>query len=836
MAVLTDQTRRYVTRMLRAAADAGRPAYVYDPILAQVERVGDLDRKGSLSFAVCPTFKRKDAERIMQGYAKAGVVGAAAEAFVAGVVDGMIDPDVERKTVAFKEGFPSLPATTCATILQGLNCDVQHEQVLAIYGSYGMSRSTKPLADTANFTELNRRANRLQQLITAGSPQERQTVHTRYLAMHAFVTAPSRRREQAIAESGLSRSLFFFYWKAFQRDGLLGLIERARETFRRSKIGLGNEAKLVVDRLRRPEQPNAFFTDRLKSKGISTDSSTVIRIFGKWNVKSYRCEFVHNLERLDTSDEDASPQEEQTPEEKPLRWVDKNFLIRLSGLTTSSAPIDAPGLFTLWCYLEELDIFPVLQSMGLTGGGEEKGYSWLDLFLLDIARTFYGIASHSRTCEHEGVSLPFFSHLLALPCNDSFLSGLASVSEEQIYGLRRWLVKRGKELKVLEGKRVGMDFHQIDRDVSIPELRNFGKGPSPKKKLCYNGFRPHIAWDLETGCVVAAEFRKSSARGTSTVKRFTNDYLMPEFKDLFECVYVDSEYTGKNVWEFILDRDGMNAHLTACLKQNPFVKRARDAFLNANAHRDDFWKYYDDEHVYADGVFSLVWSVGNDTGQSDQPTAWEFRLNCVVKKNIKTGSYRCFGSSRSITNPVAVLEDYSHRWKIENGIKDLVRSYFLDQCPGTNPHQVDVHFFVVTVCRLLYRMIERDLGEGIRNPDGSVKTLHTMRDVLFRQGPARIQLVEDTIQLSFQDSFSQERTELLGNWFDCLHDRHADGLQIIDGLKLSFQLRVPRGEEHRNAFRKARLCSVMPPNVSHNVPSAAANCTQVDHADPGELG
>jgi len=36
MAVLTDQAQRYLTRILRAAADTGRPAYLYDPILAQV--------------------------------------------------------------------------------------------------------------------------------------------------------------------------------------------------------------------------------------------------------------------------------------------------------------------------------------------------------------------------------------------------------------------------------------------------------------------------------------------------------------------------------------------------------------------------------------------------------------------------------------------------------------------------------------------------------------------------------------------------------------------------------------------------------------------------------
>ena len=813
MAVLTDQFRRYVTRMLQSSVQADRPAYVYDPILAQVEQVGDPERKGTLSFAVCPPYQRQDADQIMRGYAKTGVVGAA-EAHFAAVVDGTIDAELERKVVALKEGFPSLPATTCATILKGLNCEIQQEQVLAIYGSYGTSRATKTLAETFNFTELNRRAHGLQQLIDAGSKQQRHAVQMRYLAMHAYVTAPQGGREQAIAESGLKRSLFFFYWKAFQRYGLLGLVDRARETFRRSKIGLANEAQLVVDKLRRPQRPNSFFTDRLKSKDIPTDPSTVIKIFDKWKVKDYRCEFVHNLERLEAPDEKATQQEEPIPEEKPARWVDRNFLIKLSGLRTAPAPIDAPGLFALWCYLEELGIFPVLQAMGLTGGGEEKGYSWFDLFLLAIARTFYGISSYSKACEHQELSLPLFSHLLALPCNDSFLSGLASVSQEQIRVLRRWLVKRGKELGMLEGKRVAMDFHQIDRDVHIAELRNFGKGPSPKKKLCCNGFRPHLAWDLETGCLIVAEFRKSSARGTATVKRFTNDYLMPDFQDLFECVYLDSEYTGKDVWEFILEPDGMNAHLTACLKQNPFVKRARDAFLNGHAQRDDFWKYYDDEHVYADGTFPLVWPEGTDAPEQEEQAARQFRLNCVVKKNLKTGSYRCFGSSRAVESPLALLDDYGHRWKIENGIKDLVGSYFLDQCPGCHPHQVDVHFFLVTVCRLLYRMIERDLGESIRNPDGSTKTLHTMRTVLFRQGAAHIQLAEDTICLRFQDSFSHERTELLKNWFDTLHGRYADGLQILDGLRLGFQLRVPRGEEHRNAYRKARLCTAKPAEPS----------------------
>ena len=812
MAVLTVRFGVHMARMIEGALDAGRPIYAYDSLLAQAEEVCDPERRGSLSFAVTPSFTRKIAVRIMQGYSKAGIVGAVGAFFTEGVVDATIGVEVERRVLALKQGFPALPATTCSTILKGLNCDVEQEQVLAIYASYGKSRATKSLAEKVDFTELNRRADRLQQLITAGSSEEIRVVQTRYLAIHAYATAAKGTKERVLASLDIGRSLFFFYWKAFLRYGLLGLIDRARESFRQSKIGLGNEAQLVVNKLRRPDSPNSFFVDRLGSKGIRTDPSTVTKIFGKWGVKNYNCKFVHNLERLEGSDEGSSEEQSLTPAQKPMRWADRNFVIRLCGLRQSAAPIDAPGLFALWYYLEELGIFPILQSMGLTGDEERRGYSWFDLFLLDVARTFYGISSFSKTCEHEELSLPFFCHLLALPCNDSFLNGLGGISEEQVRALRGWLIKLAKALRLLKGRRIGMDFHQIDKDVRIPELRKFGKGPSPKKKLCWTGFRPHIAWDLDTGCLIVAEFRKSSARGTSTVQRFTGDYLTPAFRDAFECVYIDSEYTGKEVWKFILDPKGMDAHLTACLKQNPFVRRFRDAFLNAHAHRDGFWKYYDDAHVYSNDFFTLTVPFDGDMpGDTDDipATAEVLRLRCVVKKNIKTGAYRCFGTSRLIEDPLEILKDYAERWIIENGIKDLVHSYYLDHCPGSNPRQVDVHFLLVTVCRLLYALIVRDLGPDIHNPDGSVMTLDSIRSVLFRQGAAKFHFAEDTIHITFQDSFSVKRTRILRSWLDGLSARQPNGLQILGGLKLKFHLQVPRGKEHRNSFKKTPIASAL---------------------------
>jgi len=110
---------------------------------------------------------------------------------------------------------------------------------------------------------------------------------------------------------------------------------------------------------------------------------------------------------------------------------------------------------------------------------------------------------------------------------------------------------------------------------------------------------------------------------------------------------------------------------------------------------------------------------------------------------------RCFASSKKNLSSKQILEDYSYRWIIEIGIKDLNQNYYLANCPGKNLHHVNVHFFIITVCRHLYRMMQRDLGELIKREDGSIKTLQTMREVLFRQGSAKLNLNDDTFEVNF---------------------------------------------------------------------------------------
>jgi len=106
-------------------------------------------------------------------------------------------------------------------------------------------------------------------------------------------------------------------------------------------------------------------------------------------------------------------------------------------------------------------------------------------------------------------------------------------------------------------------------------------------------------------------------------------------------------------------------------------------------------------------------------------------------------------------------------------------------------------------------MIERDLDEKLVNHDRSVKTLSRMREVLLLSGPANVFLDQDTLAVSFANAYSIGRTALLEHWFRTLYARHEQGLVLLGGLKLRFDLRVPFGREHHNAGSRTALSTLV---------------------------
>ena len=581
--------------------------------------------------------------------------------------------------------------------MRGFGHDLSEQEILSVYASHGLARGMKELLNEFDFVDINRRIKEFDLTLTDKKREEKFV--ERYQAMYNYVQAPVGDQEAAIRKSRIKRSLFFYYWKRFRRYGLLGLFDSGKELFRNGKIGMKHEAQVVISKLQYPEKTNLSFINMLSTKSIHISSSALSMIFKRWRIHQFDSKFINNLNRLEAGSPAETEERWVFPRRavNPVRYVDEYHLATLSGINQYGIPTDSPGLFLIWAYIEKLDIFSVLEPMGLTVSEQKKGYCWLDLLLFNIGRIFYGIESYSAACNHQEPSLAFFSGLVRAPCNDTFLNGLEGrITEKETHELRKWLVKKAYELGLINMLNTAVDFHQIDIDVIFDKLRKIGKGPSSKKKICYNALRPHIAWDVGTGCLIAAEFRKGSARGSTTAVPFIKDFMLSEFCDSFETIYIDSEYTGKKLWQFILSPDGMDADMTACLKQNAFVKKRRDLFLEKYQNEPGFWKYHDDKHVYSSRTFDLSWDYVSEGKEL------AFSLKCVVKKNVGNGRLRCFGSSKNDFTSRDILQDYSNRWVVENGIKDLIGSYYLDNCPGTRPHLVDVHFLIISICRMLY--------------------------------------------------------------------------------------------------------------------------------------
>jgi len=106
-------------------------------------------------------------------------------------------------------------------------------------------------------------------------------------------------------------------------------------------------------------------------------------------------------------------------------------------------------------------------------------------------------------------------------------------------------------------------------------------------------------------------------------------------------------------------------------------------------------------------------------------------------------------------------------------------------------------------------MIARDLGDFLRNPDGTAKGLGRVRQDLFGAGCGHMQLHDDVLQISFDQAFTVPLTNALRTWHELLERRHRNGLGWLGGLHLRYRLRPPHGQEHRNALKKVPLPAVL---------------------------
>lgn len=706
----------------------------------------------------------------------------------------LIEPlhtEAERMIYVLKKARPSIPATKMCLILQGFGLEIDLSLMRQLYASYGWAQGTRAYHDL-DFWALNLKVTHLNQLQTQRLQrnsffQSKDRLQTLIEVFRTIGTRGITRRYPG------SRVSFQKHRNAFQMLGLIGLVDQARPSFRNSKLGFKEEGWMILSKIQHPHKNEIDYQKMLRTKQIQVDLSCIKKIFARWNVTAFQSKFKGNLQRLIHRD---APQPESdtlpvlpsaTSRVAPLR-LDVGFVKFIKTLSVTPVPLANPGVFLFLPLLQRLNLFELTSR--LMDIDPDKGYSWFSLLLLNLSRILGAISSVSKACRTHELSLPLSSGLVQMPCKDSILNGLAAITEKQLLLLRRFLTQAAYDHELVQGRSIALDFHMRDFTGNDVELKNIGKGPSPKRKICFPGFRPHLAWDVVTGAPLSLEFRSGTARGTTTFKRFIRE-LLPETlaNQNVEHIYLDSEYTGQKIWHFIVDpKDGLGADLTMCIKQNRAVKKHINTFLNTNFK----WLFYDEDHTFSSRIFAIPIHKANK------------QLRCVLKRNQRTGRLRCFGSTLPDLDARKILTEYERRWVIENGIKDLVGNYFFDNIPAINPHRINIHYFVVTLARLLYQMF-CSLYPASKNGNETQKGIGTIRHELLVGANATIVRKNKQLILTWQDHFPEKHHGHLSSLFESLNKTADKPLPFLGGLMLKFKLMPPRNQDFRNLQRRVSL-------------------------------
>ena len=176
----------------------------------------------------------------------------------------------------------------------------------------------------------------------------------------------------------------------------------------------------------------------------------------------------------------------------------------------------------------------------------------------------------------------------------------------------------------------------------------------------------------------------------------------------------------------------------------------------------------------------------------------------MLKRKESTGALRCFGSTVASLDSRAILSEYGIRWIIENGIKDLVVNYFFDNNPGIDPHRINIHYFVVALARSLYEMLSRDYREA-RNPDGSKKTIGTLRSEFLTGANAVLSRKRDELILTWKDAYPEKYHQPIKALLDKLNESKSRRLPFLGGLKIRFEIVPPRPKAFCNQLRRQLL-------------------------------
>jgi transcriptional regulator with XRE-family HTH domain len=524
----------------------------------------------------------------------------------------------------------------------------------------------------------------------------------------------SRSIRPVLRRYGIHPNRFYELKERYLHYGVWGLVDLIQITKTGEKISAELELLIIENRLMRPQLGPASI---IKELDLKCSKALVQKIYSKWKLakvtspvmlRGVISEPIPEKIREITNKEISAKLQFPDLINKANLKTNPSFESMVENLRHKKVLISNPGAIIAAPFL---DAFGVVEAIHTYGPDTLRSKEITNNIIVNVLRIIAGFPTINDFTLNSDRSVAIASGLSLNPKKSRYYESFDCFRFEHLQKLRNDASCRAKELCLIEGKNIAIDYHCDPVESHYPGDKSLSKAPDKNGNMVY-AHRPQIIWDSITNTVINIAYHEGSSRGTSALYRFCESNLFRIIDpDAVNEIYADSEYTGEKQLVYLAIRT--SADITMCLKQNRRIKLWKEEVIKENQ-----WESFEKKYRIAYKDYTLA------------ETLKPFRF--IVKQDIETGETRCFGSTHIDLPPAKILDYYHIRWPVETGIKNLIEDYFLNNPPGTSPEKVETHYYCIMLARYIVDYFLSLLHEpNFITPEEWRCSLSTIRNTIF---------------------------------------------------------------------------------------------------------
>lgn len=514
---------------------------------------------------------------------------------------------------------------------------------------------------------------------------------------------------------GIHPNRYYNLKDRYMMYGVWGLVDLVQTTKIGEKISPELELQIIEERLM---NPLLSANKIIKKLDLKCSKANVQKIYTRWKLSRFKKPvsirgmvsqpILKGIQKKESHIELSAKARFPDLIKTARLKVNRSFSRFIRCLAHRKIAISNPGTIIAAPFLDQLG---VVESLHTYGPEAFRSSEITNNIIVNVMRIIAGFPSIHDYTMNSDRSVAVGSGFSLNPGKSRFYDSFDELRFEHLQRLRNDASCRARELGIIEGKEIAVDYHCDPSDSRFPGDKSFSKSPDKNGDMVY-AHRPQIVWDSIANTIINIAYCEGCSRAPSALFKFCEENLFKIIDpDVIAEIYADSEYTGEKQLIYLMIRS--EADITMCLKQNPKIKKWKEATI-----KKGHWEDYGKDYRIASQDFTLA-----ETGKP-------FRF--IVKQNKETDETRCFGSTHIDYTPTKILDSYHIRWPVETGIKDLMENYFLNKPTGTSPEKVETHYYCVMLARLTIDYFRSVLCvPQWRSPEDWECVLSTIRTSIF---------------------------------------------------------------------------------------------------------